>query len=48
MALASDLDGPGNEDFAAHTQTYRTFVRYTVIFVAHILLILALMAYFLT
>jgi hypothetical protein len=48
MALASDVDAPGNDDFTAHTRTYRTFVRYTVIFVAHVLLILALMAYFLT
>jgi hypothetical protein len=48
MALASGVDAPGNEDLADHVRTYRTFIRYTIIFVAHVLLILALMAYFFT
>jgi hypothetical protein len=47
MVIASDVGAPG-ADFDAHIQTYRTFVRYGFIFVAHVLLILALMAYFLT
>ena len=33
--------------FAAHVRTYRAFVRYTIIFAAHVAVILALMAYFL-
>jgi len=48
MAVATNKDTPGNEDFADHLQTYRAFVRYAFIFVAHVLVILALMAYFLT
>lgn len=34
-------------DFAAHVSTYRAFVRYTLLFTAHVAVILALMAYFL-
>jgi Bacterial aa3 type cytochrome c oxidase subunit IV len=48
MALASNVEGPGNEDLADHLRTYRTFVRYAFLFAAHVLVILALMAYFLT
>lgn len=42
-ALASEPD-----DYAEHQRTYRGFVRGVVLFVAHVLVILALMAYFLT
>ena len=35
-------------DFAAHVRTYHAFVRYALIFAAHVAVILALMAYFLT
>ncbi len=38
---------PEDADFAAHVRTYRTFVRYAIIFAAHVAVILALMAYFL-
>ena len=48
MAVATNIDTPGNEDFADHLQTYRAFVRFAFTFVAHVLMILALMAYFLT
>jgi hypothetical protein len=48
MALASNVEVPGNEDLADQVRTYRTFVRYAFIFVAHVLVILALMAFFLT
>jgi hypothetical protein len=34
-------------DFAAHVRTYRAFVRYTLLFAAHVAVILAAMAYFL-
>jgi len=37
---------PENADLAAHVRTYRTFVRYTIIFAAHVAAILALLAYF--
>ena len=39
---------PEDADFAAHLRTYRSFIRYTIIFAAHVAVILALMAYFLT
>jgi hypothetical protein len=39
---------PEAADFAAHVRTYRTFVRYSIIFVAHAAVILALLAYFFT
>jgi hypothetical protein len=35
-------------DFAAHVETYLAFVKYASIFAAHVLVILALLAYFLT
>ncbi len=44
----ADLDPAVSDDFAAHQRTYRGVVRAIVIFVAHTLVILALMAYFLT
>lgn len=43
-----DYPAPEDADYAAHMRTYRTFVRYTIIFAAHVAAILALMAYFLT
>jgi hypothetical protein len=46
MALASNVDERGNEDLADHVQTYRSFVHYTIIFMAHVAVILALLAYF--
>ena len=39
---------PEDAELAAHLRTYRTFVRYSIIFAAHVAVILALMAYFLT
>jgi len=38
---------PTEADFAAHVSTYRSFVKYSALFVAHVVVILALMAYFL-
>jgi hypothetical protein len=35
-------------DYAAHVETYRAFLKYGAIFAAHVLFILALLAYFLT
>ena len=35
-------------DYTAHVETYRGFVKYAAIFVAHAFVILALLAYFLT
>jgi Bacterial aa3 type cytochrome c oxidase subunit IV len=35
------------QDMQTHYQTYRSFVRYSIVFVAHVAVILALMAYFL-
>jgi hypothetical protein len=35
-------------DFTAHVETYRAFVKYAAIFAAHVLVVLALLAYFLT
>ena len=35
-------------DYAEHVETYRAFVKYCAIVVAHALVILALLAYFLT
>jgi hypothetical protein len=37
---------PEDADLAAHVRTYRTFVRYTIIFAAHVAVILAVLAYF--
>jgi hypothetical protein len=33
--------------FADHVRTYRAFVKYAALFAAHVLLVLALLAYFL-
>ena len=33
-------------DYADHVETYRSFVKYSLIFAAHALVILALLAYF--
>jgi hypothetical protein len=35
-------------DYADHVETYRRFVQYVAVFAAHVLVILALLAYFLT
>jgi hypothetical protein len=43
----NEYPGPEDADFAAHVRTYRSFIRYTIIFAAHVAVILALMAYFL-
>ena len=45
MAVA--MHEQSETDFANHLRTYRSFVKYTTIFVAHVVVILALMAYFL-
>jgi Bacterial aa3 type cytochrome c oxidase subunit IV len=42
-----EYPAPEDADFAAHVRTYRSFIRYTIIFAAHVAVILALMAYFL-
>ena len=44
----NEYPAPEDADFAAHVRTYRAFIRYTIIFAAHVAVILALMAYFLT
>lgn len=36
----------GDGDLEDHYETYRAFVKYTVIFTAHVAVILALLAYF--
>jgi hypothetical protein len=33
-------------DYADHVETYRAFVKYSLLFAAHVLVILALLAYF--
>jgi len=38
--------GP-ESDFDSHVQTYRTFIRYVLLFAAHVAVVLALLAYFL-
>jgi hypothetical protein len=50
MAVTYDpraYETENTSDIAAHYATYRSFVKYTTIFVAHVAVILALMAYFL-
>lgn len=44
MAVA-EFD-PADADYAYHVETYRSFVRYSLIFAAHVAVILALLAYF--
>jgi hypothetical protein len=41
-------DTPPGSDYAAHVQTYRGFIKGTVLFVAHAAVLLLLLAYFLT
>jgi hypothetical protein len=45
------MDAPhdtiADPDLAHHYETYKSFVRYSTIFVAHVVVILALLAYFL-
>jgi hypothetical protein len=43
-----EYPAPEDADFAAHVRTYRAFIRYMTIFAAHVAVILALLAYFLT
>ena len=43
----NDLPPPDQEEFDAHVRTYQSFVRGTIVFVAHVAVILALLAYFL-
>jgi hypothetical protein len=45
MALA--MHAQSETDFADHVRTYRAFVWYVTLFAAHVVVILALMAYFL-
>ena len=40
-------DTDADPDLASHYETYKGFVRYSTIFAAHVVVILALMAYFL-
>lgn len=47
MHTGTVQDDIGDPDMQAHYATYRTFVRYSTIFAAHVVVILALMAYFL-
>jgi hypothetical protein len=44
MAVAQH--DPSDADFAYHVETYRSFVKYSFLFAAHALVILALLAYF--
>ena len=37
---------PSDTDYAYHVETYRAFVKYSFIFAAHVLVVLALLAYF--
>jgi hypothetical protein len=48
VAMAFAYHEPTDADFAAHVETYRAFVKYAAIFAAHVLVVLALLAYFLT
>jgi hypothetical protein len=45
MAIA--MPEQSEPDFADHVRTYRAFVKYATLFAAHVLLVLALLAYFL-
>jgi hypothetical protein len=45
MAIA--MPEQSETDFADHVRTYRAFVKYATLFAAHVLLVLALLAYFL-
>jgi len=45
----NEFPPPGEAELAAHLRTYRSFVRGTLLFAAHVAVILALLgAYFLT
>lgn len=46
--MADRSDTTISPDLADHYETYRLFVRYGLIFVAHVAVILALLAYFFT
>ena len=46
--MAFAMPGAVDADFASHVETYRAFVKYAASFAAHVLVILALLAYFLT
>jgi hypothetical protein len=43
----NNFPSPDQAEFAAHIRAYRSFVRGTLLFVAHVAVILALLAYFL-
>jgi hypothetical protein len=43
----NEFPPPDQAEFAAHIRTYRSFLRGTLLFVAHVAVILALLAYFL-
>jgi Bacterial aa3 type cytochrome c oxidase subunit IV len=47
LQLANMSDNTVSPDFEYHYETYRAFVKYGLIFVAHVVVILALLAYFL-
>jgi len=45
--MANMPDSTIDPELSYHYETYRAFVKYSLMFVAHVLVILALMAYFL-
>jgi Bacterial aa3 type cytochrome c oxidase subunit IV len=44
----NEFPPPREAELAAHLRTYRSFVRGALLFAAHVAVILALLAYFLT
>jgi hypothetical protein len=47
LISAEAEEGPGAaKDFDEHVSTYRTFVKYALVFAAHVAIVLTLLAYF--
>jgi hypothetical protein len=47
LISAEAEEGPAAEkDFDEHVWTYQTFVKYVLVFAAHVVIVLALLAYF--
>jgi hypothetical protein len=47
LISAEAEEGPAaQKDFDEHVWTYRTFVKYALVFAAHVAIVLALLAYF--
>jgi aa3 type cytochrome c oxidase subunit IV len=46
ISAEADAGQAAREDFDEHVWTYRTFVKYVLIFAAHVAIVLVLLAYF--